>query len=717
VSWRGWTRVGVAALGLGCAAALVIYRRDRPEVTPPPELKPVDPASLSEGQRGQTTVLGKDGTVRAILTFEANRVYEDGSLRYERAHLRVLHGEPFDIKAGVVVTQGQRVRGQVPDEFQMSEGVYGTTASGLFVESNTATYRDGAGLLSMPGLVTFGRGRLSGRGLGAAYRREANTLELLAEASVSIAPDAAGSGRLTAKAATMVLSRGEHTLHLDGGTTIDLDAESLGAAKASVLLTDDDQSVKSVRLIGDASVTPAAGATSHAPAMRAAAIDLGLDPEGRVVRRATLAGRGVVGLGAEVLRAPWIDIELAADGSTVTRVNARDGTRVELAAAPDAGARTIDARTLASTGSAKAGLTSARFDGDVVFVEAPAAGNAGGVPLRATSQALVLALTGGLGAIDSAEFLRNVRLTDGAVSTESGQAVYAARQDRLVLRAGEPNARRRPSVEDARVRVAADAIEINLATHDMKAAGGVETRSQPDRAMGKGRAEPGLFDRTREVLGSAPEMEYLSGPGRATYRGTAKELARVWQDTNLVTAEEIVLDDATENLQARRQVETTLEMAGGGADQKKPVVYRIRSNDAMFDQASRRAVFKGQPVMFNSPEEEVEGQTFEFRLASETRTIASFVFAGDVLARLPGGREGLGDRLTYDAASAIYVLSGKGAPALFRSAGEPGTGCVLFRGLTIELDERRNTFRSSSAGPLAGNESVTCDLPLRSIRR
>ncbi len=716
MNWRRFARIAVGVVGLGCAAALLVLRRDRPTVTPAPPIDVGDPSTQSQQQRGQMIFMNrKTGAVRATLSYERTRKYEDGRMRFEKTRLKMEGEDPFELWADSADVKSKRTSGEMPDEIDLSDGIVMKTPSGFHLESDRGTYRDSTGTLHLPGALTFGRDRMSGSGTGAVHRSKANTLELLADARITVAPDAAGAGALNASSRTMVLNRTEHLLHLDGSAAMLLDAQTLQAGKINAVLTEDEQTITSVKLIGGASVTPAAGAKNPGPGMKGEAIDLTLRPDGRTVQRAVLAKAAEVALGRDSLRAPWVDVQLAADGATVTRLEAREGVRADVAAGPEIGARTIDARTLVSQGTAEKGLTSARFEGDVVFKELPVSGS--GAPLEGTSRVLVLALSGGLGAIESAEFRQNVKFTDTVVDAEAPRAVYDAARDRLVLHPGERAADPRPTVRDARVRLWGDLVDIHIGTHDLVATGRVETRTVPNAPTAKRQAAAGLFDRTREVLGSAPEVRYANTSGRATYMAAAGVPARVWQEENVVTADEISLDDATQNLTAKGRVESDLEMTSvGGTGEGKPTRHRIQSDTADFDHAARRAIFRGRRVALKGDDQEVIGSALEFRLAPETRALEGFTVTGDVEARLPGGNEAIGGRLVFDARARRYQLAGGADVAVVKSPGEPGAPCVFSIGSAFELDEVKKGFRRLGSGSFAETKEKPCDTPLRSLR-
>jgi lipopolysaccharide export system protein LptA len=712
VSWRRNVRIGAGIVGLSVAAALFFMRRDRPPVAPPPKLNSVDPNSALESQSGEW-VITKDDRRVGRLTYQRSRTYDDGRLRFEQASLKIEDDNPFELTAGVLEGKGQAVRGELPPEINASVNVRFSTPSGLRLDTETATFNNKTGVATMAGPLTFGRDRMSGSGTGGTYRRDAKTLEILADAHVVVAADKTGTGALDATAGTMVLNQLDHALHLDRTAVIRGDTQTMEGNRINLVLTDDEQAIKQAKLLGAAKITPKEGVANAGPAMSADAIDLQLRPDGKTVQRATLATAASVGMGKDGLRAPWIDVQLAPDGSTVVGLDARDGVHVDVAPAADAGARTIDARTLSSTGNPKVGLTAMRFEGSVAFGEAPSA--PGGSAIKSTARALVLTLSGGLGAIDSAEFQGDARFSDGVVSATADRAIYDARKDSLELRPGPKPGLPRPLVQDSRVELKADAIDLNTQTHNVRAIGTAETQLLPDRSAAAD-SDGALFDRSRPILGSAPEVLYSSTTARAIYKSNGAARARVWQDANDVTADEITLDDKTQNLSATRRVVTVLEMAPANAPERsKPETYRIRSEQADFDQEARRATFKGKPVELSNADRKTEGQTLEFRLAAKSRSVEGFTMTGDVFSQLPDGREALSDRLEYDAAGESYKLFGQGKVALIKSQNEKGGQCAITRGLKIEI--RGKTVISDGGGSNQGTDQIPCETPLRSVRR
>ena len=71
------------------------------------------------------------------------------------------------------------------------------------------------GIVNIPGPVTFTRGRMKGSGVGATYDRNRHVLWLLAEAHITVTPDATGGGAVDASASTAGLARTDNYVKLD----------------------------------------------------------------------------------------------------------------------------------------------------------------------------------------------------------------------------------------------------------------------------------------------------------------------------------------------------------------------------------------------------------------------------------------------------------------------------------------------------------------------
>jgi lipopolysaccharide export system protein LptA len=574
----------------------------------------------------------------------------------------------------------------------------------------------------MPGEVTFARGRLSGRGVGATYFRDQDLLQILDQASLDVTPDGKSTDTVHATAKTMSFARMQKSVRMEQAVRIIRPSETLEGDSAAFLMTDDEQAIKFLELRGNARVTPAA-VLNPPPRMSAHDITLGFLADGRTLEHATLTGEASVGLaveqGTRSIAAAWIDMFLASDGRTLKSLQARDRVVVELPATKDRPARVIKSATLDGQGDDQ-GLKLATFDKGVTFEETPAAtGPNKPAPRTATSRTLVLRLGGQFENIESAEFRQNVVFADGKVKGDGDSGTYDARgKGRLTLKRGEGPAARQPRVSDGSFDVEAQTVDVALDTHDLTARGAVRTIASPSKEKQDPTKTTGLFEAGEPVRGFSTELVYTSETGRAVYTGTAKERAELLQKSGYIYGERITVDDSTRNLEARGNVEQQFRTEGKSPDPKaapRPAQQKVNADALVYDDTARTATYTGNVTMTNE-DGLTEGQTITVHLAKADKSIQRLEVEGPndhVYARLAGGNEVRGDRLTYDASTGMYHVFGK--PVLVKSPAKDRSGCVISRGPEVKLNRRLNTVewppgRTDAVGT---DELVKCDVSIR----
>jgi lipopolysaccharide export system protein LptA len=683
---------------------------------PPPATH--DPAATVEGGRGNTLQWGKDGKEDYRLDFASMAEYADGRSRFTQAHFVSAKGDRgFDIRADEAETQGKGTRGAGPANVTLKGHVRITTSDHWVIQSASATYADATGLVAMPGPITFARDRMTGDGQGATYERFSGLLTILDRAHVASAADESGGGALDAKASRISMARPQKSAHLEGMARIERDKEILSADTQTLLFTDDEKGLKRLELTGHASVAPRPGAVDAPPDMRADTISLMVYPDGHTLQHATLRGQANVQLtsttGAKTIAAPAVDLELAKDGQTLTKLDGTGGVMVHLPPTADTpAARTITAPTLVSTGDEKAGLKESLFSGGVTFVEqALAAGATPASNRSARSKALALKLNGDLGAVDEADFRQAVHFEDGEVAADSEHATYAETKSLLVLDAA--GSRAQPVVVNGTVTVYGDVVHVATDTHDVKAEGKVQTKSTPSPpATGPKAASPGLFDADQPVFGASARMQYESAKQRATYVGSDAEPARAWQTANQndVRGDTIVVEQASNNLHATGHVTSVFATdpkpptptTGGrsATPPGAPVVYHGKAQNLDYVEATRTARYVGgsDVAELTGPDGTTTAHTIDVVLGPATRSVDRMVADGDVHLTSDGGREARGDHLTYVSASDQYQLTGAQALAVLPQSKADGSQpqCMLYR--AKELIFAGNGFAAATAG-------------------
>jgi hypothetical protein len=151
-------------------------------------------------------------------------------------------------------------------------------------------------VVTIPGHLTFQRGRTSGEGVGATYDRNKGIVVIQDQSKARVGPDAKGTGSAEASSKRMVMERGLHSLQLEEGARIVSQDQTLTGAKAAMLFTEDDTALKFLELRGSARVDPTPGSPANQPAMSADEISMGFHPDGQTLQHARLTGQGVLTL-------------------------------------------------------------------------------------------------------------------------------------------------------------------------------------------------------------------------------------------------------------------------------------------------------------------------------------------------------------------------------------------------------------------------------------
>ena len=719
--WQRWARLAVAAVGVGCAAAIYFTTRERPVPVKPPV--PVDPQAVQQGGRGTFARTGGDHQRR--IEYESFATYADGRMRFFKAHLLPGDEQGAEIWADTVDTSPKAQNTDNPPRVELNGNVRIVTADGLDVRTASASFDEASNVVHVPGPMTFSRGRMSGSGVGATYVRGNEQLQIADQARVDMAAEADGKGAMSATARTMTFTRLDKRLFLDQNAQIVQDGDTLSGDTATLRFTDDEKQLRLLELRGRATVTPGAAPGSRPPAMAADDIDLGFHPGGQTLQRATLIGRSkpasmvLADAGARrSITGSRIDAELAADGTTLTRLDSTNPVSVQLPASGDVPAREIRAVELTSRGTDKTGLTSARFLGNVEFTESPRGAQAGApstASRRVTSRALELRLKGQLEAIDTATFQENVIFRDGDKNSGSAERmIYSAAAESLLLR---PLTRPSPKLAQAvgeRMTVNAHEIDLDLKKNDLHARGDVTSNTLPKKSDAPGKTSTGFFEDDQPLFGAASELHYVGKV--ATYVGVGETLASLTQGDNQILGAEVKLFTETNNLTADGRVLAKFMVApaqqggGRGAAGARTVRYDLTSDTMVYDDAKRTATFAGKPAKMTRAEGTTEAVQILIELAPETRTVQRFNATGAVFSE-EGARSASGDRLQYDARTDHYILTGTLAKVKMPNTENTGNikaeECVVTEGQKLEFE------RQGQPSGYTKSLKKPCDFPIR----
>ena len=709
MSWQKPARIGLAVAGLAVAGAIVYYsRKGPPPPAPPPDIAVLDPAMTSAGRSGEE-IRSKDGKPNMRVIFATREEYTDGRLKFTKAVVEGLGDDKSKMRADVVETLGPAATGELPKQLKLTGHVVFEEQGGLSVECETATYDDPTGVVTIPGPVTFRRGRVSGNGVGATYDRKAGIVVIQDQASARVGPDAKGTGAAEATSKRMTMERGQHSLRLDENARIVSQSQTLTGAKATMLFTDDETALKFLQLEGAARVDPLPGASSNQPAMSADRIVIGFHPDGQTLQHATLTGQGVLTLRDEAstrsIKASWIDLFTGADGRTLTALKATDRVIVELPASATMPARTIRSNTLNATGDEKKGLTSARFEGNPQFEETPlkpAAGSSTVAKRTGTATALVLTLGGQLEAIEKAEFDQRARFESGAMTAEADKATYVEAKGMLELRPNTNEPRRRSSVNSGDFNVTSLTIDLVLNTENLIANGDVRSSLVRKPATGQKTSQGRLFSGSEPIRGRSAHLDYRKDTGTATYTGGVKAPAELQQADTLIRANRLVFEENTNRLSGTGEVDSRIPMSVTDENSKGQMKeQKVRADTMTYDDALRRADYKGKPVTLTTTDGDTEGLEMVFELAEDGKTLRRLHTKGQVFASRTDGYEFSGLELEYRVADELYILTGK-ADNLARVKEPPADAkaemCNVMSGLRLEFSRKTGGVQNDNSG-------------------
>lgn len=732
MSWQRRARYVIAAVGLTCAGAVYYYGHQRKMAPPPPPpVKPLDPQAT--GQATSSTIVRKDGD-KIVYKISSNvrtdfpdRTHFEGKVHFEKPGDQ----RSFELNMDSADQTGDTASRKGPASVLANGRVDLITSDGLELKADSMTYRDATGIVEIPGRVTVIRGRLTGEANGATWNRDTNVLWLLDASRAVQAPDERGEGGFDARSKTMQLARNDKFMRMEGDNPVlTRDKETLSADFLILRFTQDEKGLEQIEMRGRSSVEPKPGVKDGPPAMKAGDITLGFHPDGRSMKQSTLNNNATLALrsdaGPRTIAARWIDARMAPDGQTLTGLDAKDGVDVTLPETADAPARKIDAATLAAKGDDKNGLTSARFEGGVNFVETRAPkGTQAATKRTGESRTMVLGLNGAIDAVRDAEFRQDVTFKDVNLTAIAGWAKYFAPSGDLQLRPADAGAKTDPWVTNGSVEASARDIKVS-GSHDLDASGDVKTVSVTRKSAAPARAQtPGFFDEDKPVHGTSAKFRFDNATGKGTYTGDANERARVFQDQDGVRGDVIVVERESNNLSAKGRVESVFRVQSGFGGSDKPgdkaalIENTATGTQMTYVDAERKAVYTGDaaaPATLKGPDGRMTAGRIVIFLAEEQRSLDRLEATGDVEMHLTGDRDALGDRLTYSAATEDYVLEaarGRDPGAMVKAPQNDGSGqCAQRTGLSITFSKAGRVRTPEGTTPTP-SKTIPCSTVLK----
>jgi lipopolysaccharide export system protein LptA len=706
MSWQKPARIGVAIVGLASALAVYFAMGERRAAPPPQPVEYVDEKANLEIEGSQLTLFSgvfKDFEVSP----EWTGYYPDGSIKLVGNPLPILVHKGENRRVRITAREAKVSKDK--NYFELTGPVRLEDSDGFWLETDAATVNQTDSIAHVAGAATFGKGRMSGSGIGFSYDWTREVLLISRQVQVKTT-DNAGKLVMQLASGTGMLDKLQHLLTLDTSVHVLRNDQVIDADHASSRLGQNNDVVTFIELHGNSRVT---GGPSI-DAMSAPDISLDYTDDGQMLEAVKMAGGASVAMAGEAgkpgrqIAGGTVDLGLASDGEFTSAV-ARENVRVELPAGSDTPPRTITAQALDGTGQAGKGLTGLTFTTDVSFTElplgskSPAAENQGG-SRTAHSQKLDISLTDD--AVTAAVFSGgDVTFEETGLKACAAQAEYQPQKGTLAL-AGATKAGR-PIVAEEQVAIEGQTIDVALDTRRMTALGGTRTwmrspavrRCRPSRPRAAGeqgaRNVPRLLKADEPITVDAPSLVYDSRAGRAEYSGGKVTL--VQEDNTSISGDTLVIDQTkgdllvTGNARSRLMLDNKF-MAG--------LAHEIRYSDER-----RLIVYSAAPKITGSevsltsgPQSRLRaGDSIAITLAAKENTLDKMRATKSLHITEGNHTVTGGATLDYTAADEKYVVTGERATPVV-AVTRNGTECRRQIGNVIEFYKGKDTVSIDGKG-------------------
>jgi lipopolysaccharide export system protein LptA len=683
---RRLLRYALAAFAAGFAVWLGLQLRSR-TIGPGQVNDPrTDPNAVVESSGGLIT--RTRGEARDMdLQHKGLRTYPDGRTVFQAVTVTV--PERPDRRGFTIVGDEAEVA-KDSAQVRVSGHVGLKTSDGLTMKGAEATYDSADGVIRIPGDVTFSKGTTTGSSIGATYDNTRDVLWMLERAVIDV-PPGQGQAETHMRAGSAGFARAERYIRLQDAATVDHEGQALTGDSITVFMQPAADIIELVELRSQSSVT--LPAPQQLQQMAATDINLAYQPDGRTLRQVTLAERASVqfrGQGngpGRRLAASVIDMQLDADGATMTGLTAQEAVQLTVPQAGATPARTITGDALTGIGQPGRGLTGATFANNVTFRETRAAGKGQAAFDRTiTAQTLDLQTRGAIDAIDRASFSGAVTVKDAQRTASAPRLVYRTESGDITLSAeGTPQMAR---IDDTRGSVQARIINILGGGDDLVA----ETDVRSVLQGGEGAAtRPGMFKADQPVNVTGAKLERRTK--KAVYTGDAQ----IWQGATSIKGDTITLDEDSGNLLAVGKVRTVMELEEKDAASGKTArnVTTGTASELEYQDKERKAILRTAARLVSTRDGDLRGNRIEMFMLEGGRELERLEAYEAVTLQTPT-RHATGTRLTYFTSDGRYVMGG--APV------------VVLEQFTNECREttgRRLTFfRTSDVITVDGNQST-----------
>ncbi|HEY0079918.1 MAG TPA: LPS export ABC transporter periplasmic protein LptC [Pyrinomonadaceae bacterium] len=288
-----------------------------------------------------------------------------------------------------------------------------------------------------------------------------------------------------------------------------------------------------------------------------------------------------------------------------------------------------------------------------------------------TSQNMVATFNGDGKTYDKIEAQNNVKFNEQDRNAQAANATYAAADEVVRLRGGEPVA------WDSRARM--KAVEIDSDTRRKISFGRGKTTTTYYSQEQTGGAAP--FAKTKSpvfIVGDTAEIQHETGVG--IYTGNA----RMWQDDNFVRADKIILRRETRRMEGEGNVQSALYQARHKEQTGARTVVPVFATSArMFYADPERLLHYEGNVDIKQGTDRITSEVADVYMKKDANEVERTVAQRSVVLTQPGKR-GTGERGEYSAVDETFVLNGSPARVV-----DTEQGTSESRRMTVYLRENR----------------------------
>ena len=736
--WQSVARAFVALIGIGCAVAVYVFMRPRPQLVEP-TAKPVLLDNTVTASTKGTSEKRVDASGRVTVSWRADdtKVMADGrtilkghtEFKFSRNNVR------YTVNADEAEASGKSgPTGEEPSQVVFKKKVKMVGDDGFSVQAEDATYFGDEQRVIFPGEVAFTRDRLEGHGIGAELFMDRSVLWLNDQARMTVNPE--GNATPVDIAGKRIgLAQSENYIRAEEGTSIRRESQVLNADMTTVHFAEGTQTVRRIELVGKSHVRSTG--KNQKPEMHGDNIDLDFNPGNALLTHARMDTSAVLTVrddsGATTVRSSVIDLYVGANGETLTKLDATGPTTVDLPRVGDSPAKSITSNGLVAQGADPKGLDRAVFQNGVQYRETLPAGRGQAPSVRvATSQSLTLNLDGALNQVKLALFRQNFCFIGPVVPTATANDLqctaerklptrgvlentqvasaddgdYDAKAETLKLMNGGPT---RPDtwVVSREINLRARSTDVDTKGENITASGQVQFTRTPTAANAKAAGSDGLFESGKPVTGRSNTLSYSKASGIAKYGGAVL----LSQGVNFLRAGDVTFDEQKHDITAVGDVKSTfaIEQKADDTAAKSATPTILNAETMEYREATRRAVYKGKAHMESGEpgkRQSLDADEITLDLYPDRRELkwleGLMTSPGLVIARLPEGRQSTGRRLTYDAQTDRYVVTGTPAEVVSRSTTKGPDVCEVGRGTKAEFPRTGGTPTITNEGGAVG---------------